>query len=120
MSDQQMMMAQQNPELAQQVLAQNPQIMPGAQAAASSGMNAPNVSQGMMSGMGARAMNNMQNPQMWQALGGIGQMMRQNQPQHAALMQPQIPGMEGQAPQGGQIARKMPGVLMQVRPSRIY
>lgn len=113
MSDQQALMAaQQNPDLAQHVM-QNPEIMPGAMAAASSGMNAPNVSPSMWSQAGAR----MQNPMMWQALGGIGGMVQRNHPQ-GALMAPLDAGRPMQQQQG--MGRPQMGALYQARPSRIY
>ncbi len=152
MSDQQAMMAAQNPQMAQQLAMQNPEIaqqfmqnmgpaqhaalqlpndfvmpgamaaassgmpnlpndfvMPGAQAAASSGMNAPNVETGI----------NWKSPEMlkaYGALGGIGQKLMQR-PQ-GALMQP-MPMMPGRpTPQQG--SRPQMGALYQARPSRIY
>ena len=136
MSDQQAMMAMQNPQAAQQLAAANPeiaqqaiaqrpdvaaQIMPGAMAAASSGMNAPNISpmQDVWNGMKTRAINGVQDPKMWQTIGGIGKMMPQQQGALAPAMAPMSPHM-GQQGQIGQMAQKMPGVLMQARPSRIF
>ncbi len=127
MSDQQAMMAQQNPQMAQQLAMQNPQlaqqamaqrpdvaaqIMPGAMAAATSGTNAPNVSPPAF---------DPNSPEMraYGMLGKMGQGMMAQHPQQGALAAPMSPRM-AQSGQIGQMAQKMPGALYQVRPSRIY
>ncbi len=94
----------------------NQDIAPGAMAAATSGMNAPNVSnaQDMWNAIKTNAAN--MNPQQFQSALG---MLRQGVQPHKVAPMLQMPMMAAQGQMPQHQTRQMPALLA-VRPSRIF